>query len=227
MTDPSASSADPAARGRESAVRDLLSSVPVIPVLTVNRVESAVPLARALVDGGLRLLEVTLRTDAALEAMAAMAEAVPDAVVGAGTITSPKDLEAVAAIGARFAVSPGLTPALREAAPSSPVPLVPGVATASEAMTAFDAGFGIQKLFPAEAVGGQKLLRAIGGPLPQLAFCPTGGIGAGNYRDYLALPNVICVGGSWVAPKDAIESGDFWRITELAREACSRAAAEE
>ena len=208
----------------ETNLRALLGTVPVIPVLTVGNVDSAVPLARALVEGGLRLLEVTLRTPVALDAMAAMIEAVPEAIVGAGTITKPADLEAVAAIGGRFAVSPGLTQDLRAAAADSPVPLLPGVATASEAMTAHDCGFDTLKLFPAEAVGGQALLRSLAGPLSHLAFCPTGGIGPNNYRAYLALDNVICVGGSWVAPKDAIQAGDFWRITELAKEACSRAA---
>ena len=196
--------------------KDLLSATPVLPVLTITRLEDAVPLARALVAGGLRNLEITLRTSVALDAIRRIAEQVPDATVGAGTITKPADLDAAARAGARFAVSPGLPTALREAARDAPISLIPGVMTPSEAMKAQDAGFELLKLFPAEAAGGIALLKSIGGPLPGLSFCPTGGIGPKTFRDYLALDNVVCVGGSWVAPQQAIERGDWQQITALA-----------
>ena len=197
-------------------VKDILSAAPVLPVLTIRRLEDAVPLARALVKGGLINLEITLRTPVALDAIRRIAKEVPEATVGAGTITRPADLDEVGRAGARFAVSPGLTPALRAAAQDAELPLIPGVMTPSEAMTAWDAGFQTLKLFPAAVAGGIDLLKAIGGPLPGLTFCPTGGIGPKTFRDYLALKNVICVGGSWVAPQDAIHQGDWDRITDLA-----------
>jgi len=200
-------------------LREILRISPVIPVLTIHRIEDAVPLARALVKGGLLVLEVTLRTPNALEALRRMAEEVPDAVMGAGTITKPADLNAAAEAGARFAVSPGLTPDLAVVAKDSPIPLLPGVMTPSEAMAAQDKGFDTLKLFPAEVAGGISFLKAIRGPLSSLAFCPTGGIGPGNFRHYLSLSNVFCVGGSWVAPQSAIAAGDWQNITELAREA--------
>lgn len=197
-------------------VHELLSAVPVLPVLTIRDIDHAVPLARALVAGGLDRLEITLRTPVALDAIRRIADEVPEAIVGSGTVTRAEDLEATVRAGGRFAVSPGLTPALYDAARDSEIPLIPGVATPSEAMTARDAGFEVLKLFPAEAVGGRSLLRAVGGPLPDLRFCPTGGINESTFRDYLALENVVCVGGSWVAPRDAVESGDWPRITALA-----------
>ena len=200
-------------------IREILCISPVVPVLTVERPEHAVPLAQALVAGGLRVLEVTLRTPAALEALAAMALEVPEAVVGAGTVVRPADLEAVEKAGARFAVSPGLTPALAAAAQDSGVPLLPGVMTPSEAMSARDKGFDTLKLFPAAVAGGVSFLKALSGPLPDLAFCPTGGIGPGNFREYMELDSVLCVGGSWVAPKKAVATADWARITQLAQEA--------
>lgn len=200
-------------------LREILRISPVIPVLTIHRIEDAVPLARALVQGGLLVLEVTLRTPIALEALRRMAGEVPDAVMGAGTITSPADLTAAATAGARFAVSPGLTPNLAGAAGDSEIPLLPGVMTPSEAMTAQDQGFDSLKLFPAEVAGGIAFLKAVRGPLSNLTFCPTGGIGPHNFRAYLDLSNVFCVGGSWVAPKTSVAAGDWPHITELSREA--------
>lgn len=200
------------------SIREMLTQAPVIPVLTIENPADAVPLAEALVAGGLTVLEVTLRTDAAIQAIHHMAEGVEGAVVGAGTVTSPEDLEAVIEAGAQFAVSPGLTTALGAAGADSPIPLLPGVMTPSEAMTAMDQGFSTLKFFPAGPAGGIPMLKALGGPLGDLAFCPTGGIGPDTFRDYLALPNVLCVGGSWVAPKDAVRAKDWQRITALALE---------
>ena len=203
-------------------LRELLAPVPVIPVLTIGDPDAAVPLARALIDGGLPVLEVTLRTPKALEAIRRIAAEVPGAEVGAGTVTRPAEVEAAArAAGARFAVSPGLTPALAAAAREAELPLLPGVVTPSEALAARELGFTFLKLFPARAAGGPALLKSLAGPLPDLVFCPTGGIGAADFRDYLALKNVLCVGGSWVAPAAAVAAGDWPRITELAREASS------
>ncbi len=200
-------------------LKSLLETVPVIPVLTIDRVDDAVPLARALVAGGLPVLEVTLRTAAALPAIERIAAEVDGAVVGAGTIVTPDDLEACRDAGSRFAVSPGLTEPLAEAARRSDMPLLPGVMTPSEAMTARHWGFRFLKLFPAKVAGGLALLKAMGGPLSDLAFCPTGGIGPDTFRQYLELPNVVCVGGSWVAPKQAINDSDWSVITRLAQEA--------
>ena len=189
-----------------------------MPVIVIQRLDDAVPLARALVAGGLKNLEITLRTPVALDAIRAIAAEVPEARVGAGTVATPEHLDAVADAGGTFAVSPGLPGALRDAARSHDVPLVPGIMTPTEAMQAADAGFEILKFFPAEAAGGIALLKSIGGPLPHLKFCPTGGIGPSTFRDYLALPNVICVGGSWVAPKGLVADGDWDAVTALASE---------
>jgi 2-dehydro-3-deoxyphosphogluconate aldolase/(4S)-4-hydroxy-2-oxoglutarate aldolase len=189
-----------------------------VPVLTLLEADSAADLARALQAGGLSVLEVTLRTPAALAAIRRIATEVPGVVVGAGTVTHPRDLDAARAAGAEFAVSPGLTPELARAYPSSGLPLLPGVATASEAMAARDLGFSVLKLFPAESIGGPKFLRALAAPLPELEFCPTGGLDPANYRAYLELPNVLCVGGSWVAPPAAVAARDWPHITALARE---------
>lgn len=197
-------------------LRATLRSVPVLPVLVLHDPERAVGLARALVAGGLPVLEVTLRTPAALEAIRRMRE-VEGAIVGAGTITRPEELEAARDAGAAFGVSPGSTPALLAAARAVGWPFLPGVATASEAMAARDAGFSTLKFFPAVPAGGIPALKALAGPLPDLAFVPTGGIGAGDFRDFRALPSVLCVGGSWVAPQGAIEAGDWPRIEALAR----------
>lgn len=200
-------------------LRELLARASVIPVLTIENADTAVDLGRALVEGGLTVLEVTLRTPAALESIRRMVAEVEGAVVGAGTVTRSADLLAVADAGGRFAVSPGLTDGLAYAVDDMELPLLPGVMTPSEAMSARDRGFDTLKLFPARPAGGLALLKAMAGPLADLAFCPTGGISAKDFRDYLALPNVLCVGGSWVAPRDAVEQGDWQRITQLASEA--------
>ncbi len=204
----------------QGTLQELLGRVGVVPVLTIRDAEKALPLGRALRAGGLGVLEVTLRTDAALESICRLRDE-EGIVVGAGTVTRPAELEAARDAGAAFAVSPGLTAELAAAAESggSGLPLLPGVMTPSEAMTARERGFTFLKLFPAKVAGGVAFLKAIGGPLPDLAFCPTGGIGPGDFRDYLALKNVVCVGGSWVAPGDAVAAGDWERISRLAREA--------
>ncbi|MFN3521591.1 MAG: bifunctional 4-hydroxy-2-oxoglutarate aldolase/2-dehydro-3-deoxy-phosphogluconate aldolase [Phenylobacterium sp.] len=196
---------------------EILTLAPVVPVLIVEDPEKAEPLARALVAGGLRALEVTLRTPAAIEVIQRMSE-VEGAVVGAGTVTTAAARQAVADAGARFAVSPGL---IEGEGAEGPVPLLPGVATATELMAGLAAGFERFKLFPANVVGGVGALKAFASPFPQARFCPTGGVDAANAADYLAQPNVICVGGSWVAPADAVRAGDWDRITALAREAAA------
>ena len=191
---------------------------PVIPVLVIRDAAQALPLARALVAGGLPVLEVTLRTPAALKAIEAMA-GVDGAVVGAGTVLTPADAQAAQAAGAVFAVSPGATERLLEACESRALPLLPGAATATEAMRLLERGYTTQKFFPAEVAGGTAALRALGGPLPQIAFCPTGGVSPANAPGYLALANVACVGGSWLAPADLLAAGDWDAITALARAA--------
>lgn len=196
-----------------------LRSGPVVPVLVIERTDDAVPLARALLAGGVRVLEVTLRTPNALEVIAILARQVPDAIVAAGTVTTPEQWDAAARAGARLGVSPGLTPRLLDAARHASMPLLPGVATASELMTAMDAGFSRFKFFPAQQAGGLGMLKAFGGPFAEAVFCPTGGITPDNAADYLALPNVACVGGSWLAPTDALRDGDWARITQLAQAA--------
>jgi 2-dehydro-3-deoxyphosphogluconate aldolase/(4S)-4-hydroxy-2-oxoglutarate aldolase len=202
-------------------IADICRLSPVIPVLIVERVEHAAPLARALAEGGLKALEVTLRTPAALDAMRAMAEAAPDAIVGAGTLRTPADVEAAVAAGARFGVSPGLSARVLDAAAEARLPMLPGVATPTEAMAGAERGLAVLKFFPAEANGGAPVLRAWESPLAGLAFCPTGGIGPDNAREYLGLGNVLCVGGSWVAPKSMVASGDWQGITRLARDAAA------
>ena len=197
----------------------LLANTPVIPVLTIERVEDAVPLARALVEGGLPVLEVTLRTHAALKAIAAIAREVPQAMVGVGTITRAEDIARAVDAGARYLVSPGTPADLADALARAAIPAIPGCATVSEAMALAARGFTLLKFFPAEASSGLAWLRSVGAPLPNIRFCPTGGIDSRNAATYLALANVVAVGGSWVAPKDAIASGDFARITALAKEA--------
>ncbi|MGF1527216.1 MAG: bifunctional 4-hydroxy-2-oxoglutarate aldolase/2-dehydro-3-deoxy-phosphogluconate aldolase [Candidatus Competibacterales bacterium] len=196
----------------------LLSRGLVIPVLTLDDPDRAAPLAEALVAGGVTVLEVTLRTPKALEVMAAMAR-VAGAVVGVGTVTRPEQFQQAKDAGAQFAVTPGSTLELLKAALDSGLPTLPGVMTPSEAMAAQIAGFTRLKLFPAEAAGGVALLKALASPLPELQFCPTGGVGPHNFRDYLALPNVVCVGGSWLAPGDVVAASDWGRITDLARQA--------
>ena len=195
---------------------------PVVPVLVIDDAASAADLARALVAGGLPALEVTLRTPAALEAIREMAT-VPGGVVGAGTLLTPKDVENAKAAGATFGVSPGATDMLLDACEANDLPLLPGVATATEAMRLLERGYTVQKFFPAEANGGAAALKAIGAPIPQVKFCPTGGVSLKNARDYLSLSNTICVGGSWVAPKDMVQAGDWAGITALAQEAAALA----
>ena len=197
----------------------LVSRAPVIPVLTVERAADAVLLARALVAGGLPVIEVTLRTKAALDAIRAIAAEVPDCVVGVGTILRAADITAAVAAGAKYLVSPGTPSELAAALADAAIPVLPGCATVSEAMALGARGFKVLKFFPAEASGGVAWLKSIAAPLPELKFCPTGGIDSRNIATYLACPNVLAVGGSWVAPKDAIAAGDFGRITQLAREA--------
>jgi 2-dehydro-3-deoxyphosphogluconate aldolase/(4S)-4-hydroxy-2-oxoglutarate aldolase len=204
---------------------DTLGRARIVPVLTITELAQAVPLARALCAGGLPILEVTLRTPVALDAARAILAEVPEATVGLGTVLSPRDVDDAVRIGARFIVSPGTTPALLSAATASRLPFLPGIATVSEAMQARAAGFQILKLFPAEAVGGVGLLKSVAGPLGDLRFCPTGGIDARNLRDYLALSNVVAIGGSWLTPAAEVAAGVWGRITERTREA-SRLAAE-
>jgi 2-dehydro-3-deoxyphosphogluconate aldolase/(4S)-4-hydroxy-2-oxoglutarate aldolase len=195
---------------------ELMTRAVVIPVLTIDRVEDAVPLARALVEGGLEVLEVTLRTPVALEAIRAIVAEVPQAVVGSGTALTPRDVEASARAGAVFAVSPGLTPALLAA---DAIPLLPGVATASELMLGLEAGLQAFKFFPAVQAGGVAMLKAWAGPFAAARFCPTGGIDVSNASTFLDLPTVLCVGGGWVAPKSMIDGGDWTGIAALARQA--------
>lgn len=199
--------------------RPLLALAPVIPVLTIKDAAVAVPLARALVAGGLPVIEVTLRTPAALDAIRAIAREVPEAVVGAGTITRVEDIQAATAAGSRFLVSPGTPAALAEALAEVPVPVLPGCATVTEAMALAACGFTALKFFPAEPSGGAAFLKSLSGPLPGLVFCPTGGIDVAKAPTYLALANIGAVGGSWIVPDDALASGDFARITALARAA--------
>lgn len=204
---------------RQSArIREICSLAPVIPVLVIRDAAWAAPLARALVAGGLPALEVTLRTPAALDAVREMAE-VPGAVVGVGTVLDPQDIHRARTAGARFAVSPGLTDSLARTCAQCALPLLPGAATASEAMQAAEAGFDMLKFFPAGPAGGPAYLAALSGPLPRISFCPTGGVSAVTAPDYLALPNVICVGGSWVAPEAMMRAGDWAGIESLARQA--------
>jgi 2-dehydro-3-deoxyphosphogluconate aldolase/(4S)-4-hydroxy-2-oxoglutarate aldolase len=195
---------------------EILRRAPMIPVLTIERAEDALPLARALADGGLPVLEVTLRTPAALAAIERIAKGAPDVLLGAGTVLNVRDLEYAAAAGARFALSPGYAPDIKA---DAIIPFVPGVATASEVMRGLADGYQAFKFFPADTMGGPATLRAFAAPLPQARFCPTGGINAQNAASYLALENVLCVGGSWVAPTAAIRAGDWARIRALAEEA--------
>ena len=194
---------------------------PVIPVIVIDRVEDAVPLAQALVDGGVRVLEVTLRTPAALRCIEAIARAVPGAIVGAGTVRSAADAQAAFDAGSRFAVSPGYTAALGAACRAIGLPLLPGVATAGEVMAAGADGLRFLKFFPATAAGGIPLLKALAGPFADVVFCPTGGITLQTAPDFLALPNVKVCGGSWLTPADAVAAQDWPRITRLAREAAA------
>ena len=195
----------------------VMQDAPVIPVIVLGDVAHAVPLARALVAGGIRMLEVTLRTEQALACIEAIARAVPEAVVGAGTVRSKADAQAAAMAGARFAVSPGYTRSLGQACRDVGLPLLPGVATGSEIMLAQEDGLSELKFFPSMQAGGPALLKAWNGPFFDVRFCPTGGVTLQNAHEFLALPNVVCVGGSWLVPPDALAQGDWARITELAR----------
>ena len=199
----------------------VMQDAPVIPVIVLDDVAQAVPLARALVAGGIRMLEVTLRTPVALQCIEAIARDVPDAVVGAGTLRSAADAQAAAMAGARFAVSPGYTHALGKACHELQLPLLPGVATGSEIMQAQEDGYTALKFFPAVPSGGTGMLKAWQGPFGDVKFCPTGGISATNAAEFLALSNVACIGGSWLTPAEAVAKGDWERITRLAKEAKS------
>ena len=207
---------------QSAATRAIGAQAPIIPVLVLDDAGSAPALARALVAGGLPALEVTLRTACALDAIRAMAD-VPGGIVGAGTLLTPADIRAAKDAGAKFGVSPGATPRLIAASVEIGLPLLPGAATASEVMALWEQGYDMLKFFPAEAAGGAPALKSIGAPIPQVAFCPTGGITPQNAASYLALPNVICAGGSWVAPKAMIASGDWAGIEALARAAAGLA----
>jgi 2-dehydro-3-deoxyphosphogluconate aldolase/(4S)-4-hydroxy-2-oxoglutarate aldolase len=204
---------------KDAQLDALLALGRVIPVITIDRLADAVPLARALVAGGIRLLEVTLRTPVGMDAAIAIMAEVPGAVVGIGTVLNAAELERAVAIGARFALSPGATPALLDAAAAAPIPFLPGVATASELMEAMARGFSAVKFFPATAGGGIPALRALAGPVPSARFCPTGGISTDNAAEWLALPNVAAVGGSWLTPAADIATGRWDRIETLARQA--------
>ena len=204
-------------------IRDVLALAPVIPVLVVEKLEHAAPLAKALYAGGLKVLEITLRTKVALDVIEAMRVAVPDAVVGAGTLVRPQDFVRARGAGAQFAVTPGLTPQLAEAAKTVPFPLLPGIVTPGEILLALQYGFDTLKFFPAQQAGGVPMLQAFAGPFAEVAFCPTGGISRETAPSFLKLRNVLCVGGSWVAPAALVASGDWAGIEALARDAAGLA----
>jgi 2-dehydro-3-deoxyphosphogluconate aldolase/(4S)-4-hydroxy-2-oxoglutarate aldolase len=203
---------------------DVLNAGPVMPVMVIKNLDDAVPLAKALVAGGIKVLEITLRTPIALEAIRLISQEVKEAIVGAGTITSPEQLKAAEEAGAVFAISPGLTPALLRAAKEGNIALIPGISTLSELMVGMEAGLDHFKFFPAEAAGGIPMLKAIAGPIPQVTFCPTGGISPENYNAYLSLNNVACVGGSWLVPEDAVKEKNWAKVTELAKLAIANVA---
>ncbi|MDT0594032.1 bifunctional 4-hydroxy-2-oxoglutarate aldolase/2-dehydro-3-deoxy-phosphogluconate aldolase [Glaciecola petra] len=198
---------------------EVFSQGPVVPVLVIENVEDAIPIAEALLEGGISVLEVTLRTQSAIEIIQKIADNIPEAYIGAGTVTNREQLKLVTDAGAKFAISPGLTADLLAAGKEGTIPLIPGISNISDLMKANDAGYDHLKFFPAEAAGGTKTLKSIGGPFPNTVFCPTGGISLSNYKEYLALPNVRCVGGSWLAPNEAIENKDWKVLTDLANEA--------
>ncbi len=209
------------ARNWRISPSEVLGSSQVIPVMVIRKPEHAVPLAKSLLAGGIKVLEITLRTPVALDAVRLISRDVPEAVVGAGTVLNPEDLAAVAEAGAVFAISPGLTPELLEAANMGDIALIPGISTVSELMSGLNKGYTNFKFFPAAAAGGINMLKSIAGPFPDITFCPTGGISPKNYKDYLALENVACVGGSWLVPAEAVDREDWDKITRLAREALS------
>jgi 2-dehydro-3-deoxyphosphogluconate aldolase/(4S)-4-hydroxy-2-oxoglutarate aldolase len=198
---------------------EIVAATSVMPVMVIDRIDDAVPLAQALVEGGIRVLEITLRTEAGLEAVKRIRQEVPGAIVGVGTISSPHLLEASIEAGAAFGVSPGTPPTLLKAIVASGLPFFPGVATMTEVMQVMEAGLTVMKFFPAVAAGGVKMLESFAGPFPQVEFCPTGGINAANAPDFFKLKNVVCVGGSWLTPKNLIANGDWAGITRLAQEA--------
>jgi 2-dehydro-3-deoxyphosphogluconate aldolase / (4S)-4-hydroxy-2-oxoglutarate aldolase len=202
-------------------LQEMLRRSPIVAVITIDTVEDAVPLARALVEGGVTALEITLRTPVALAAARAILREVPEALVGIGTILTPSDLGAASDAGAHFGVSPGITPALLEAAAASDLPFIPGIQSASELMQAMAHGFDVLKLFPASSLG-RSAVQAYAGPFPEVRFCPTGGIGEDNFMDWLALPNVVAVGGSWVAPKADVRASKWQSITDCARRTTDR-----
>ncbi len=202
-------------------IREIMNTSPVIPVMVINKLEQAVPLAHALVEGGLKVLEITLRTPVALDAIKQIKAEVPDAIVGAGTIINIDTLNQAIEAGSEFLVSPGYTNSLINAAINSNVPILPGVATPCEAMRLMEKGITEMKFFPAEAAGGVPMLKSIGGPLPQITFCPTGGVNSKNASEYLALNNVACVGGSWMAPADLVDAENWQEITLRAKQAAS------
>lgn len=197
----------------------VFAASPIVPVMVIKRVEDAVPLAKALLNGGISVFEITLRTDVALDAIREISVAFPEAMTGAGTVLTPQQYDAAVEAGAKFVISPGASTRLLEHAAKQNVPLIPGVSTATEIMNAMDLGYDHLKFFPAEASGGAKALKAISAPLPQVSFCPTGGINVNNLRDYQALSCVKTVGGTWMIPDDAIESKDWERITDLTKTA--------
>ncbi len=199
--------------------KDVLTAGPVMPVMVIKNLDDAVPLAKALVEGGIKVLEITLRTPIALDAIRLISQQVKDAIVGVGTIANAAQLQAAQEAGAVFAISPGLTPSLLDAANKSQIALIPGIATLSELMLGMEYGLDHFKFFPAEAAGGIPMLQAISGPFPQITFCPTGGISPGNYKEYLQLPNVACVGGSWLAPQSVVMEKNWAKVTELAHQA--------
>ena len=199
--------------------KNILTAGPVMPVMVIQNLDDAVPLAKALVAGGIQVLEITLRTPIALEAIKLISQEVKEAIVGAGTIANPAQLQAAEDAGALFAISPGITTSLLTAAQSGNIALIPGIATLSELMLGMENGLNYFKFFPAEAAGGVPLLKAISGPFPNAVFCPTGGISPGNYNEYLHLPNVACVGGSWLAPQAVVNEKNWAKVTELAKKA--------
>jgi 2-dehydro-3-deoxyphosphogluconate aldolase / (4S)-4-hydroxy-2-oxoglutarate aldolase len=201
----------------------ILNTCPVMPVMVIQNLDDAVPLAKALVAGGIKVLEITLRTPIALDAIKLISQEVEGAIVGAGTITTPGQLKAAEAAGAVFAISPGLTPKLLEAANAGNIALIPGISTLSELMLGMEYGLDHFKFFPAEAAGGIPMLKSIAGPVPNVTFCPTGGISPENYNNYLQLSNVACVGGSWLAPADVVKAKNWVKVTELAKQAIDRA----
>ena len=202
---------------------EVLNAGPVMPVMVIQNLDDAVPLARALVAGGIKVLEITLRTPIALDAIRLISQEVKDALVGAGTITTPEQLKAAEEAGAVFAISPGLTPTLLAAAKEGSIALIPGIATLSELMLGMEYGLDHFKFFPAEAAGGIPMLKSIAGPVPHVTFCPTGGISPENYNSYLQLSNVACVGGSWLVPADVVKLKNWARVTELAKQAIDQA----